>query len=146
MAVFKHARQQVSPGEISKIICILKPVIQSGGSRLVLLSLKYQMVAFWSPNKTGLLSTAPHLRKMSPFFHRSSSPLLVLIACRHVVNYVIAWIFCAYTRNFMTFPPICMINRYHFEFLYNHLSKKKNTILFLSIFACASDAYVTELE
>ena len=39
-----------------------------------------------------------------------------------------------------------MINGYHFQFQYNHLSKMKYTILFLSLFACAGDAYLTEIE
>ena len=45
MAVFPYARLQVSHREISKIICILKPVIHSGGIRLVSLCLKYQVVS-----------------------------------------------------------------------------------------------------
>ena len=68
MAVFPYAWLQLSPREISKVICILKPVINSGDIRLVLLSLKYQVVQFWTQNITVLLSAAPPLRKTSPFF------------------------------------------------------------------------------
>ena len=55
MAVFPYARLQLSPREISKIICILKPVIHSGDIRRVFLSLKYQVVSFQTKNKTVFL-------------------------------------------------------------------------------------------
>ena len=145
MAGFPYARLQVSPREISKIICI-KPVIHSGGIRLVSLCLKYRVVSFRSHNKTVLLSAAPPLRKTSPLFHGSSSPLLVLIVCCQFVNCAIALKFCDKTRNLITFPPVWMINGHHFQFQYNHLSKMKYTILFLSLFACAGDEYLTEIE
>ena len=82
------------PREISKIICVLKPVIHSGGIRLVLLSLKYRVMSFRYQNKTVVLSSAPPLHKTSPFFHVSSSPVLVLIVCRQFVKYAIALKFC----------------------------------------------------
>ena len=137
---------QASPRKISKMICILNPVIHSGGIRLVSLSLKYRVVSIRSQNKTVLLSAAPPLRKTSPFFHRSSSPLLVLIVFRQFINYAIALKFCDNTRDLIMFPPIWMINGYHSQFQNNHLSKMKYFILFLSLFACAGDAYLTEVE
>ena len=93
---------------------LLKHVIHSGGIRLVLLSLKYRVVSFRSQNKTVLLSSAPPLRKTSPFFHRSSSPLLVLIVYCQFVNYAIALKFCDNMHKSIMFPPI--FNGYHFEF------------------------------
>ena len=92
--------------EILKIIYILKPVINSGGIRLALLSLKCQVVSFRSQNKTVLLPAAPPSRKMSPFFHRSSSPLLVLIVRHQFVNYAIALKFSDNKHNSITFPSV----------------------------------------
>ena len=146
MAVFPYARLQVLLRKISKIICILNTVIHLGGIRFVLLSLKYWEVSFRRQNKIVLLSAAPPLRKTSPFFHSWSSPLLVLIVCRQFEKYAIALKLCDYTSNLIMFPPIWMVNEYHFQFQYNHLSKMKYTILFLSVFACAGDAYLAEIE
>ena len=55
------------PCEISKIMCILKPVIHSGDVRHVLLTLKYRVVSFRTQNKILLLSSAPPIRLTSPF-------------------------------------------------------------------------------
>ena len=74
MAVFPYAPLQLSPREISKVICILSSVIYSGDIRLVLLSLKYQVVPFWTQNITALLSAAPPVRKMLPFFTDRARP------------------------------------------------------------------------
>ena len=74
MAVFPYARLQLSPREISKVICILKSVIYSGDIRLVLLSLKYQVVPFLTQNITVLHSAAPSVRKMLPFFTDRARP------------------------------------------------------------------------
>ena len=73
-AVFPYARLQVSPREISKIICKLKAVIHSFDIRLVLLSLKYRVVSFRTQNKTVLLFAAPPVRKTSPFFTARARP------------------------------------------------------------------------
>ena len=104
-------------------------------STLVLLSLKYREVSFGSQNKTVLLSAAPPLRKTSLFFHRSSSTLHVLIVCPQSVNNAIALKLCDNTRDSITFPPIWMINGYHFQFQYNLLSKMKYTF-FISFTFC----------
>ena len=74
MAVLPYARLQLSPREISKVICILKSVIYSGDIRLVLVSLKYQVVPFWTQNITVLLSAAPPVLKMLPFFNDRARP------------------------------------------------------------------------
>ena len=66
--------------------------------------------------------------------------------CRQFVNYAIALKFCDNMCNSMTFTPISIINRYHLKFQYNHLSRMNYTILFLSFFVCAGDAYLTEIE
>ena len=122
-------------------------MIHSGDVRLVLLSLKYRVVSFWTQNKTVLLSDAPPVRLTSPFFHRSSSHRLVLIACHQFVNDVIALNFCDNRRNLMTFPLISIIYGYRLEFYYNHLSNVNYTILFLSFLTCAGDATLsTDIE
>ena len=64
-------------------------MIHSGDISLVLLCLKYPVVSFRTQNKTVLLSTAPPVRKTSPFYNRSRSPRLVLIVCCQFVNYAI---------------------------------------------------------
>ena len=43
-------------------------MIYSGDIRHVLVSLKYQVVSFWTQNITVLVSAAPPVRKMLPFF------------------------------------------------------------------------------
>ena len=65
---------QLSTREISRVICILKSVIYSGDIHLVLLSLKYQVVPFWTQNITVLLSAALPVRKMLPFFTDRARP------------------------------------------------------------------------
>ena len=145
MVIFLYARLQLYPREISKVICILKHVIRSGDISLVLFILKYQVLLFRTQNEIVLLSAAPPVRKTLPFSLLELAPT-VSIVYRQFVNNAVALKFCDNTCISMTFPPIWMLNEYHLEFRYNHLSKMNYTILFLSFFAWAGDAYLTEIE
>ena len=108
-SISKWRSYQLSSREILKVICVLKPAIQSGDTciLLVLFGSKYQVVSFRTQNKTLILSAATFIRKTVPFYTARARPdLFVFIVFFQFVNYAIALKFCDNTCNSMTFPPI----------------------------------------
>ena len=111
--VFPYALLQVCPHEISKVICILKPVLHFGDICLVLVTLKYLVVSFWTQNKSVLLSAAPPIHLTFPLFHCPIVHWLVLIVCGHFVNDVITLKLCDKICNPVRFHQISIFFRYH---------------------------------